>query len=212
MRRARSRRLWAIAMPILAASAAAITVILISGGDEEPEDAPDRMSAPAAGESPAPSGGAEPGGEQKRTTASKDPEKAVVRAARGYLEAIDARDGARVCTSLVPGAIEALPLPRERGDCAASLNASIGYRDPRGFPVFDRARIRSMPDVVVAGEKARVTATVVTEFADRDQPSIEEDVIYLADTGDRWRVVKPSSTLYRAVGEPDVPPDALAPP
>jgi hypothetical protein len=144
--------------------------------------------------------------------AGPDEETEVERVVRAYVHGIDARSGARVCERLAPGAIQGFDLPRERGGCAASLGASIGYRDPRGFPVFDRARVRSIQYVAVGAGEARVTATVVTEFADRAQPSIEDDVIYLVQLGGEWLIAKPSSTLYRAVGKPEVPPEAIAPP
>src|ERR671910_297383 len=63
-------------------------------------------------------------------------EREVARVVRRYIDAIDARDGAAVCASLAPGAIEDFELPRGGAGCAASMRASIGYRDPRGFPVF----------------------------------------------------------------------------
>jgi hypothetical protein len=209
----RSRRLGAFAAALVAAVAAAVVVVLISGGDDGADDTIGDTSAPASEFQPpleegeaATDGGGEGGAERENE------EGAVVRAARAYLEGIDERDGARVCAALAPGAIQSFQLPRERGGCAASLGASIGYRDPRGFPVFDRARVQSIRDVAVGAGEARVTATVVTEFADRDQPSIEEDLIYLVRLGDEWLVAKPSSTLYRAVGKPEVPPEAIAPP
>ena len=52
----------------------------------------------------------------------------------------------------------------------------------------------------------------MTHFADRDEVSVEDDVVYLSRTGDRWLIAKPSSTLYRAVGIADVPPSVLSPP
>ena len=56
-------------------------------------------------------------------------------------------------------------------------------------------------------------ATVITRFADRDEPSIEDDVVYLGRLARRRRVwvSKPSATLYRAIGA-EVPPSALTPP
>ena len=57
-----------------------------------------------------------------------------------------------------------------------------------------------------------MVATVVTQFADRSEASVEDDILYLIRTGDAWLVAKPSSTLYRAVGIADVPPSVLAPP
>jgi hypothetical protein len=139
-------------------------------------------------------------------------ERAVARAVRAYVAALDDRDAAAACALLAPGAIDAVELPRERGDCAASLQASIGYRDPRGLPVWKSARVVDLQSLEVDGQQARAVATTVTQFADREEPSIEDDVIYLVPSGDEWLIAKPSSTLYRAVGIADFPPQVLAPP
>jgi hypothetical protein len=136
----------------------------------------------------------------------------VSRAVREYVEAIDAGDGARVCGVLAPGAIKSFQLPRERGACAGSIVASIGHRDPRGFPVLDRARLDSIDDVAVGAGEARVRATITIRFAGRAQRSVESDLIYLVETEGEWRIARPSATLYRAVGRPEVPPQALAAP
>jgi hypothetical protein len=129
-----------------------------------------------------------------------------------YIAALNAGDGTRVCSLLVPGALEGVDLPFRRGGCGPSLSRSIGYRDPRGLPVFAGARLRDV-SVRVRPQSARAVATVVTSFADRAQPSIEDDVIYLVpDRGRRWLIAKPSATLYRAVGIADVPPSVIAPP
>jgi hypothetical protein len=205
----RSRWFWLL--PI--AAAAAVLVVLLSSNDDGADSAStggrelplDTPAPPRADEEGARGGdGGAPSG--------PDEESAARRAVREYVEAIDARDGARVCAVLAPGAIQSFQLPREQGGCAGSLRASIGYRDPRGFPVFGDARLDSIGEVTVGAGEARVTATVVTEFADRDQPSIEDDVIYLVQLGGEWLIAKPSSTLYRAVGKPEVPPEAIAPP
>jgi hypothetical protein len=209
MRTPEARHRWVLAVPVVAAVVAAVAVVLISGGDDGGEEGAEVTPAPGP-EFPAPldkepaAGGGAAGGENAETQ--------VVRAAREYLEGIDARDGKRVCAVLAPGAIQNLELPRERAGCETSLDASIGYRDPRGFPVFDRSRVESVKDVTVGAGEARVTVTVVTRFADRDQPSIEDDLIYLVEIDGEWRVVKPSATLYRAVGKPEAPPEAIAPP
>lgn len=202
--------MWVFAVPVVAAVVAAAAVVLISGGEEGGEEAADVTPAPAP-EFPAPLDGKDPAGGDG-AAGGENSEKQVVRAAREYLEGIDARDGKRVCAVLAPGAIQSLDLPRERAGCETSLDASIGYRDPRGFPVFDRARVESIEDVTVGAGEARMTVTVVTRFADRDQPSIEDDLIYLVEIDGEWKVVKPSATLYRAVGKPEAPPQALAPP
>jgi len=134
------------------------------------------------------------------------------RAVRDYVSALVARAGERVCARFVPGALDDFKLPVERGNCGESVSASIGYRDPRGFPQWDGAEIEAIRSTEVTGDEARVTATIVSEFADRDEPSVEDDVIYLRRAGDRWLIAAPSAILYRAVGAPDVPPQVLAPP
>jgi hypothetical protein len=64
----------------------------------------------------------------------------------------------------------------------------------------------------VEGIGARVTASVVHRFADRNYTSVEDDVIYLRPAGERWLLAKPSATLYRAVGYPEPPLRAFTPP
>ena len=137
--------------------------------------------------------------------------EAIERTVDDYVAALDARNGKRVCELLVPGAIHELKLPKREGSCAASVRASIGYEDPRGLPVWKHARVTRVSSKVGRND-ARAVATVVTEFADRNEPSVEDDVIYLARSGRLWKIAKPSSTLYRAVGIADVPPSVLSPP
>jgi hypothetical protein len=203
----------AAAALVLALAAAA----LAGCGDDEPippltapadETIPE---PPGAGQPPPdkPSGPAESGFDDPRQTAlDRDAERTVAR----FIAALDARDGERACSLLAPGALETLALPKPRGDCAASLAASIGYRDPRGLPVWDSAELTQVRFERLGRTSATAVATVVTRFADREEVSIEDDVIYLVRTGGRWRIAKPSSTLYRAVGIADVPPSVLAPP
>lgn len=139
-------------------------------------------------------------------------ERQAARTVRAYVNSLSDGDGAAVCALLAPGVIDEVDLPRDRGGCAPSLNASIGYRDPRGSPVWERARVQGLITVLHEGERASVTASVVTWFADRRQPSIEDDVVHLRRADGEWRVAKASSTLYRAVGIADVPPQVLLPP
>jgi hypothetical protein len=201
---------WIWLLP-LAAACGLLVVLLASSGDGDPSGADAGDGVQVGAPPPAPFEEDKTASGKESPTAPRD-EPAVRRAVTDYVEGVSAHDGERVCAVLAPGAIQTLPLPRERGECAASLSASIGYRDPRGFPVFDRARLDSIGEVVFTGGGARATAKVVTRFADRDQPSIEDDVIYLVASGGEWRVVKPSATLYRAVGKPEAPPQVLAPP
>jgi hypothetical protein len=139
-------------------------------------------------------------------------ERLAVRAAEDYIAAIDAREGSRVCELLVPGASEAIELPRDRGGCAPSLDASFGYRDPRGFPVWQSSTLEAIDSVDTSAGTATVLATIFTRFADRPEPSVEDDPIYLRREGGRWLVAKPSLTLYRAVGFGEPPPAAISPP
>jgi hypothetical protein len=139
-------------------------------------------------------------------------QRRVAAAVREYVAALDARDGERVCALFVPGALDAVRFPRDRGDCAASVRASVGYRDPRGFPVYESARVARIGSVAIDGSDARVVATVVTQFAGNREPSVEDDVVYVEQRGGRWLIVKPSTALYRAIGEGDIPPSVLAPP
>jgi hypothetical protein len=136
----------------------------------------------------------------------------VQQAASRYVAALSARDGAAVCSVLVAGALDAVELPKTKGGCGESVAASIGFRDPRGVPVFESAELVAFERVERSGDSARVTATVVTDFADRSEPSIEDDVIYLVRDGSDWLIAKASLTLYRAIGAAEVPLGALAPP
>ena len=137
-------------------------------------------------------------------------QRQVARVVRDYVAALNAHSGQRACALFVPGALADVRFPRDRGGCAPSLSASIGYRDPRGFPVYDRSRVARVRSVVIHGTEARVVATTVTRFADARQPSIEDDVIYLRGSGTNWLIVKPNVTLYRAIGAGDIPPQVLA--
>lgn len=226
----------------LLAVAAAACVVLAGCGDDagtDPSTATTRtapQSQPGGdgadtGESPSGGGGKAGGGSASggsgappegkpggpAESSSADPrvtalERAAGRAVRAYVAALDRRDGAGACMLLVPGALDEVELPEERGDCAAALEASIGYRDPRGLPVWQSAEATHLRSVEIDGQMAKVVVTTATRFADRDEISIEDDIVYLARDGDGWLVAKPSSTLYRAVGIADVPPSVLAPP
>lgn len=152
-------------------------------------------------------------------TANADPrvnelERRAASTVRAYVGAIDDRDGARVCALLAPGTIDQVDLPRPRGSCAESVDASLGYRDPRGLPVWsgsDATAVR-VAELDGAQRSAKVIATVTTTYSDRAEGSVEDDVVYLMRSGAGWLVAKPSATLYRAVGVADVPPTVLAPP
>jgi hypothetical protein len=209
---------------VCAALGAAAVVLGLAGGEDSEPPTP-AAEGPVA--KPAPPAEPDHDGEREPRTrreaihqavhaapaARLDPEEA--RAAdrvRAYVHGLATADGATVCSLFVPGGLDGVDFPRMRGNCAATVSASIGYADPRGYPVFRSARVARVRDVLLRGDEARVTATVVTRFAGTRDPSIEDDVVYLRREGDGWLVVQPSVELYRAIGVGDPPPQALAPP
>jgi hypothetical protein len=193
-------------------------VALTAGcGDDEQETSTAVTPAPPPADRAQPADGAESPGDRDSdgTQGSRKPESeeaVVARVIRDYVHALDDRNGERACALFVPGAIDEVDLPRDRGGCGASLSASIGYRDPRGLPVWKTARVSEVLSVEVDGDAAKVVATTITLFADRDEPSIEDDVVYLVRRDGGWLLAKPSSILYRAVGIADIPPSVLAAP
>jgi hypothetical protein len=139
-------------------------------------------------------------------------ERRVATVVRDYVGALNSRNGGRACALFVPGALSKVEFPRDRGDCASSLESSIGYRDPRGFPVYEGSRVARINSVTIDSTGARVVATMVTDFAGNREPSVEDDVVYLREEHGRWLIVKPSAAFYRAIGMGDIPPTVLAPP
>ena len=163
---ARSRLVWLAA----AALAAAAGVLVLSGDEEGGNPEPtERQSAPAerAAEStppqPEPRGGpprsdreGTPADVQEAVRSSPDPrldpeQRQIARVVRAYVAALNGHDAAAACGLFVPGALAEVEFPRDRGTCEASLATSIGYRDPRGFPVYDRSRIGRIPSVAIDG-------------------------------------------------------------
>jgi hypothetical protein len=197
----------ATAVAVLAATALLPSATACGGEEEKPARTTER---PAAGSGSG--SGSEAGSQGGDTSARTDPNAPLVNATRGYIEALNAGDGRRVCSLLAPGALRAVDLPRRRSSCAASVRASAGYADPRGFPEWERTRIERIGSVARDGARGRVTLTVRHRFADRETISSEEDVVHLVRRDERWRVAKPSATFYRAIGAPDVPPSVLAAP
>jgi hypothetical protein len=181
------------------------------GAPPEPPAERDPKPKPGADKPPAdkPVGPAEDAEHDPRLTGL---EREAMRTVSAFVAALDRRDGKRACELLAPQALTEIELPRPKGDCATSLEASIGYRDPRGVPVWESARATRVSPPQIDGETAKLVATVVTRFADRDEVSVEDDIVYLTRAGDGWVIAKPSSTLYRAVGIADVPPTVLSPP
>jgi hypothetical protein len=221
---------------LVAALATAAAVLLISGGDgDEGDSAPQPAALPAttteATNEPSRHHDHQKAGHRHRERARNDTRAAVHEAVtetqpvrldheqrrvagvvRAYVAALSARDGRRACGLFAPGATAEVDFPRDRPGCAESLSASIGYRDPRGFPVYEDSRVARIGSVAIDGTDARVVATTVTQFAGDREPSVEDDVVYLSDLDRRWVIVKPSAALYRAIGVGNIPPSVIAPP
>jgi hypothetical protein len=137
---------------------------------------------------------------------------AVTAVVTTYIAALDHHDGPGVCARFEPGALPLGDLPRRRGGCRSSLQASIGVRPGDGGPAWRRTEIVELKPEDLGNDRARVTATVTHHFSVRKYVSVEEDVIYLQRVGGRWLLAKPSATLYRAVGYAQPPLRAFSPP
>lgn len=137
----------------------------------------------------------------------------ATRTYRDYVAAINARDGQALCELIEPGFLKQLR-PPGRGACPERLGKAIGFADERGFPVWEETVFEGIESSAVDDRLAvRLTASIVTRFADRPEPSIESDIAYLrpAPAGG-YELVRATGALWRAVGKPDVPPGVVAPP
>jgi hypothetical protein len=142
-----------------------------------------------------------------------DPDRTAISATVAeYIDSLNRHRVAAVCVLFAPGALELGDLPRRRGGCEASLDASIGIRPPRGAPAWRRTKLLEAKATTLDDDRARVTATITHRFSDRNYVSVEDDVIYLELVGGRWLLAKPSGTFYRAVGYPEPPLRSLTPP
>jgi hypothetical protein len=203
------------ALALLLAALGAATALILTGKDSSGNQTHSQQDAaiegPAATEAaPEKKPSPEPGGKPGELSPSARAQ--VTAAVNSYITALDAHDATALCSLFEPGALHLGELPRRRGGCVASLRASIGYRRSGGLPRWKNTKIVELKEVSVGDRRARVTATVIHTFADRNYPSIEDDVVYLDLVDGRWLLAKPSGTLYRAVGYPEPPLRALTPP
>jgi hypothetical protein len=167
----------------------------------------------AGGPTERPAGKPQPVEPQSRESVERFSAKRAQRAYRDYIAAINDRDGDRLCRLIAPGFERILRPPTEAGSCGSRISSSIGFADERGFPVWEETILGEFESALIgAARGVQVTATIVTRFRDREQPSIESDVAYLRPLNGRYRLLKASPALWRAVGKPDVPPEVIAPP
>jgi hypothetical protein len=192
--------------------AAAAALLLAACGEKDEPDlsslppAPSSTTAPTTTTEPPTTTTTQPDGGGKGGSLAREAEHTI----QAYITWIDRGQGGRLCKLIDERALEQLRLPVRRGGCGPNLTGSIGYRDPRGLPVFEGVRLRELR-VRVRGRRARAVATVSVTFKDRGAASIEDDIVYLERKAGNWLVAKPSATLYRAIGK-EPPAAALTPP
>lgn len=132
-----------------------------------------------------------------------------------YVAAINDRDGAELCELLDPDFTDELELPVKGGGCAQQLSRSIGYRDPRGTPVWKETFLSGTESALLRkGENIQLSTAIVTKFRSSSEASVESDIAYLypARGGEGYVLAKAPGSLWRAVGKPDVPPSVITPP
>ena len=190
-------------------SSGRITGKVPSGAVGPPDTAEEKAEGPAATEA-APEAPAE--GPRSSGELSGGNRDSAVATVSDYVRALDRHDAARVCALLAPGSLDLTQLPRRRGGCRTSLRASIETAPRDGGPAWRKTTLFEAKTEDLGDGRARVSATVTHHFADRKYVSVEDDVIYLERAGSRWRLAKPSGTLYRAVGYSTPPLDALRSP
>ena len=229
----RGSKTWQRTQSALAALAAVLLVSLVAAGCGEKDETPDpesaaTTSAPTIEEPPAneprddtgakaptaPNGG---GGASAEDLAERRAVAAAERSYRRYVNAINDADGTNLCALLDPSFQSELELPVPRGACAERLSASIGYADPSGAPVWKATKLSGIESTIVGkGDRVQLSAAITTEFADRDVPSLESDIVFLEPVGKgerkTYRLMKAPGSLWRAVGQPDIPPSVITPP
>src|SRR5687767_1857467 len=123
----------------MAGTALTLAVSLAAcGGDGSPSTTP---GGPTTTQEPAVTGPAVSEASPEATAGSaetgelsEEDEAAVAAAVRSYIRGLNSRDAAAVCALFEPGALQVRELPRRRGGCAASVEASLGHARPGGIP------------------------------------------------------------------------------
>ena len=144
---------------------------------------------------------------------SDDPEAL----ARDYVEAINARDGARVCALMTADAAAELSAPERNVSCDRTVSGFIGYVEDAGMPEFLEYRLDGVRLGETQGEYSSIRLSLE---ARRRSTSAEqafetcrfEDTVWLTPEGGELRVAKPSMALHVAFGATNVQDGVLAPP
>lgn len=192
-------------------SGAAVTSAPETPTVETTEQAPgNREAGPGDDATQNDDGAADPGSRAERRAVA-----GAQRAYRRYIRAINEADGTTLCNLIAASFQTALELPVPRGSCAERVGASIGYQHPSGAPVWRATELSGFESAIVGkGRRVQLSAAITTQFADRKEPSIESDIVFLEPAGKRnaYRLMKAPGSLWRAVGQPDIPPSVISPP
>jgi hypothetical protein len=197
----------------IVAAAAAILLAGCGGGDEDTGTAPATGTGTTAGTATAP-GPQDPVSvpfEEPKDPATVDVRRKLTDEFMAYVAAINRHDGAALCRHFAPGALHGVELPVNKGNCAASVSASVGHTVP-GHPRWRGSSVRRVRTALAGPDSGRVTFTVFHRYTAGEEVSKEEDVVFFVRSGGRWVLAKPSVTFYRAIGAADVPPSVLSPP
>jgi hypothetical protein len=137
--------------------------------------------------------------------------------ARDYVEAINARDGERVCGLMTRAAAAELTVPDSNVPCDRTVAGFIGYVEDAGSPEFLGLRLRRVRSGATWGEYSSIRLSLEARRRSTNaEQAFEmcrfEDTVWLTREGSELRIAKPSMALYVAFGATNVPNEVLAPP
>jgi hypothetical protein len=143
----------------------------------------------------------------EQPTGASSPEETV----RVYVDGINARNGKAVCELLLDSAAYELRIP-DWGECPKFVSAFVGYVETNPEHGFHQAKIVAIKRGETEGELLGMKVRLSVERDEgRDRDPLD-DVIWLVQRDDRWRVAKPSGLLQAAFGSYQVPADILEAP
>jgi len=137
--------------------------------------------------------------------------------ARDYVEAINARDGERVCGLMTKAAADELSAPDGSLSCDQAVAGFIGYDEDAGMPEFLQYQLEGVRPGATQGEYSSIRMSLegrrrASDSAQAFETCSFEDTVWLTRDGGEFRIAKPSVALYFAFGATNVPDEAWAPP
>jgi hypothetical protein len=138
---------------------------------------------------------------------ASNPEETI----REYVDGINAHNGKAVCALLLDSAAHELRIP-DWGECPKFVSAFVGYAEDNPDDRFHRAKIVAIERGENEGGLLSMKVNLAVERDEgRDRETLD-DVIWLVQRDERWRIAKPSGLLYAAFGTYQVPADLLEAP